>query len=113
MKTTIVALILTLITVMITRSERRFKYLRAEPPPQSQKPAMFIVLNLVKVKKSFSNFHLTSGWSYDQRILCLQGWETLTVSQHVTYFGIYGTFASRGIMCLICRVTSQDHLIKG
>lgn len=55
---------------------------------------------LVKVEKFPRDLKLVKGVS-------------LTVIQHIAYFGVHGSSASRDIIYLICHVISQENLIKG
>ena len=43
----------------------------------------------------------------------LLGWESITVSQHLTWFGVHGSSAGAHIMHLICHMTSHKDLIAG
>lgn len=57
-------------------------------------------IRLVKVEKFPRDLKLVKG-------------VRLTVIQHIVYFGVHGSSASRDIIYFICHVISQENLIKG
>ena len=62
--------------------------------------------------------HVISHWPRDQRLMGLQEWESLTVSQHPTKFGVVDDRVSGDMMGLICdvpfdHVVSEYHVAKG
>lgn len=53
---------------------------------------------------SFSNCHVTSHCSRDERVMWLKVWEPLAVRQHLALFGDYGSSASGNKLYLIYHV---------
>ena len=56
---------------------------------------------------------MTSHWSSDQRIMWLQGWETVIVSHYLSKYGVDRHCVSGDVMGLVSHVISYEHMIKG
>ena len=60
--------------------------MHAEPSPQSQHPANFSDHKSHENEDiDFSNFHVATYWSKNQRVMWLKWWDPLMVSQHLAY----------------------------
>ena len=70
-----------------------------------------VAVKLVNVKKIFKSSREISMVTC-QRVLQLQRWGSIMISQHLPLFDVHVSSAS-GDMYLICDLPSQDHLIEG
>lgn len=70
-----------------------------------------VAVKLVNVKKFFKSSREISMVTC-QRVLQLQRWGSIMISQHLPLFDVHVSSAS-GDMYLICDLPSQDHPIEG
>ena len=50
---------------------------------------------------------------YDRRVIWVYWWKTLLISHHVGMYGGHWSIACGDIKYLVCRLTSQNHMIEG